>query len=97
MAGSLLLWHAASLSHRTNDLESVVDQARGRLSIRFQARTKESIALVPRVKRAAPRTLVVAGGHHATCAFADLLTHRPGLDRIVLHEGERTATCTYLS
>jgi len=60
------------------------------LSMSFQVRAVEFLELADALKRAAPARPVVAGGHHATCAAAELLEHHPALDAIVLHEGERT-------
>ncbi|HSM91512.1 MAG TPA: cobalamin-dependent protein [Anaeromyxobacteraceae bacterium] len=58
------------------------------LSMCFQIRTPEFLALAEALKREDPRRPVVAGGHHASCAAAELLEHHPALDVIVLHEGE---------
>ncbi len=60
------------------------------LSMCFQARAREFLTLATALKLQAPRTPIIAGGHYATCAAHELLTHHPHLDVIVLHEGERT-------
>ncbi len=60
------------------------------LSMSFQVRAVEFLALAEELKRAAPSRPIVAGGHHASCAAAELLEHHPPLDAIVVHEGEET-------
>jgi len=79
---------------RLDDLGKVVTAARGAeavgLSLCFQARAREFLTLAAALKLYAPRVPVVAGGHYATCAAAELLEHHPALDLIVLHEGEQT-------
>jgi radical SAM superfamily enzyme YgiQ (UPF0313 family) len=60
------------------------------LSLCFQARAREFLALARAIKAARPALGIVAGGHYASCAAQELLLHHPELDVIVLHEGERT-------
>jgi len=60
------------------------------LSICFQARAEEFLALAREVKARDPRKLVVAGGHYASCAAGALLAHHPEIDIVAIHEGERT-------
>lgn len=60
------------------------------LSMCFQARAREFIALARAIKAARPELPIVAGGHYASCAARELLAHHPELDLVVLHEGERT-------
>ena len=60
------------------------------LSMCFQARAREFIALARAIKAARPDLGIVAGGHYASCAARDLLAHHPEIDLVVLHEGERT-------
>lgn len=76
------------------DAGAVLRAARGAelvgLSMCFQVRALEFLALADALKREAPDRPVVAGGHHASCAAAELLEHHPALDLVVLHEGEDT-------
>ena len=60
------------------------------LSMCFQARARECIALARAMKAARPDLGIVAGGHYASCAARDLLAHHLEIDLVVLHEGERT-------
>jgi len=60
------------------------------LSMCFQSRALEFLRLAQLIKSRHPGTLVVAGGHYASCAAEDLLTHHPEIDVIVIHEGEHT-------
>ena len=60
------------------------------LSICFQARAEEFLALAREIKARHPKKLVVAGGHYASCAAAALLVHHPEIDIVVIHEGEQT-------
>src|SRR5512133_1217625 len=60
------------------------------LSMCFQVRAAEFLALADALEAAAPERPIVAGGHHASCAAAELLERHPALDAIVLHEGEET-------
>jgi hypothetical protein len=77
-----------------DDAPAVLRAARGAdlvgLSMCFQVRAGEFLALAAELKRAAPRRPVVAGGHHASCAAAELLEAYPALDVVVIHEGEET-------
>lgn len=76
------------------DAPSVLQAARGAdlvgLSMCFQIRTVEFLALADGLKQLAPGRPVIAGGHHASCAASELIEHHPALDAIVLHEGEDT-------
>jgi len=60
------------------------------LSICFQARAQEFLALAREIKSRFPKKLVVAGGHYASCAAGALLANHPEIDIVVIHEGERT-------
>ena len=60
------------------------------LSMCFQVRAREFIALARAIKAARPKLGIVAGGHYASCAAEALLAHHPEIDLVVLHEGERT-------
>jgi TonB family protein len=60
------------------------------LSICFQVRAPEFLALARRLKQAYADKTIVAGGHYASCAAEPLLANHPELDLIVIHEGERT-------
>ena len=77
-----------------DDAAAVLDAARGAdivgLSLCFQSRALEFLELARGLKAQEPEQLVVAGGHYASCAAEDLLTHHPELDLIVIHEGEQT-------
>src|SRR5512145_646434 len=74
------------------DAPAVLRAARGAelvgLSMCFQIRAPEFLALADALKAEAPDRPVVAGGHHASCAATELLANHPSLDVIVLHEGE---------
>lgn len=59
------------------------------LSMCFQVRAREFLALAQQLKAAAPKRPVIAGGHFASCAATELLEHHPELDVIVIHEGEQ--------
>ena len=60
------------------------------LSMCFQSRAMEFLHLARLIKSRDPEKLIVAGGHHASCAAAPLLANHPEIDIIVIHEGERT-------
>ncbi len=60
------------------------------LSLCYQVRAHEFLALARDLKRARPERAVIAGGHFASCAADDLLARHPELDLIALHECERT-------
>jgi anaerobic magnesium-protoporphyrin IX monomethyl ester cyclase len=60
------------------------------LSICFQARAKEFLALARQIKSRDRKKLVVAGGHYASCAAGALLANHPEIDVVVIHEGEKT-------
>jgi radical SAM superfamily enzyme YgiQ (UPF0313 family) len=77
-----------------DDAPAVLTAARGAdlvgLSMCFQIRAPEFLALADALKAEEPGRPVVAGGHHASCAATELLEHHPALDAVVLHEGEDT-------
>jgi anaerobic magnesium-protoporphyrin IX monomethyl ester cyclase len=60
------------------------------LSMAFQVRAREFLALARALKADRPERPVIAGGHYASCAAHDLLARHPELDGVVLHEGEQT-------
>ncbi len=74
------------------DAALVLRAARGAdmvgLSMCFQVRALEFLSLADALEADAPDRPIVAGGHHASCAAAELLENHPSLDAIVLHEGE---------
>jgi anaerobic magnesium-protoporphyrin IX monomethyl ester cyclase len=71
-------------------LAAVADADLVGLSMCFQVRAREFLALARAIKAARPELGIVAGGHYASCAARDLLAHHPEIDLVVLHEGERT-------
>jgi radical SAM superfamily enzyme YgiQ (UPF0313 family) len=80
--------------NRWDDAPAVLRAARRAdlvgLSMCFQVRATEFLALAAELKGEAPRRPIVAGGHHASCAATELLDEYPALDAIVIHEGEET-------
>jgi anaerobic magnesium-protoporphyrin IX monomethyl ester cyclase len=80
--------------HCTVDMDSVVCATSNvdlvGLSMCFQSRAREYLELACRIKKEFPSRPVVAGGHYASCAAKDLLSHHPEIDLIVIHEGEQT-------
>jgi radical SAM superfamily enzyme YgiQ (UPF0313 family) len=60
------------------------------LSICFQARAGEFLALAREIKSRYPKKLVIAGGHCASCAAGALMANHPEIDIVAIHEGERT-------
>lgn len=60
------------------------------LSLCFQTRATEFLALARRIKSNDPDKLVVVGGHYASCAAEPLLANHPEIDIIAVHEGEGT-------
>src|SRR5215467_12450054 len=88
--------HEASLAvfNSADDVEAVAEQAGDveivGLSVCFQSRAQEFLALARRIKEMYPGKLIVAGGHYASCAADELLKHHSELDIIVIHEGEQT-------
>lgn len=76
------------------DLPRVLDAARGAdlvgLSMCFQVRAREFLELAAALKSQQRARPVVAGGHYASCAAAELLANHRDLDAVVVHEGERT-------
>jgi radical SAM superfamily enzyme YgiQ (UPF0313 family) len=60
------------------------------LSMCYQIRASEFLALARGLKQARPHRPVVAGGHYASCAADELLQRHPELDLIAIHECERT-------
>ena len=77
----------------TQDADRAAQAARGfalvGLSICFQARAREFLALASRLKRENPAMVIVAGGHFASCAADEILGDNPAIDAIVIHEGEQ--------
>jgi anaerobic magnesium-protoporphyrin IX monomethyl ester cyclase len=78
------------------DMDAVLRQA-GRmrprlagLSIIFQYRTPEFMALAGELRRVLPEAHLTAGGHFPTFAAAELLRDFPALDSVVRGEGELT-------
>lgn len=80
--------------NKVDDGPAVIEAARGAdlvgLSMAFQVRAREFLALARELKHEEPARAVIAGGHYASCAAEELLARHPELDGIVLHEGERT-------
>ena len=80
--------------NRWDDAPAVLRAARRAdlvgLSMCFQVRAGEFLALAAALKSEAPRCPIIAGGHHASCAATDLLDAYPALDAVVIHEGEET-------
>ena len=60
------------------------------LSMCYQVRAREFLALACDLKQRNPSLRVMAGGHYASCAASELLANHPELDLIAVHEGERT-------
>ena len=60
------------------------------LSLCYQIRAREYLALARMLKADAPHRPVVVGGHYASCAAEALLRNHPELDLVVIHEGEHT-------
>jgi anaerobic magnesium-protoporphyrin IX monomethyl ester cyclase len=60
------------------------------LSIIFQYRAAEFLALAGRLREALPEAHITTGGHFPTFAAADLLRDSPALDSVVRGEGEYT-------
>jgi radical SAM superfamily enzyme YgiQ (UPF0313 family) len=77
-----------------DDMEAVVrraELARPRLvglSIIFQYRAPEFLALAAELRRSLPDAHITAGGHFPTFAAGDLLRDFPNLDSVVRGEGE---------
>ncbi len=87
--------HEAELApfNSGEDHDAVVAAARGfdvvGLSMCFQCRAREFLALADGLKSAGC-PMVVMGGHYATCEAEALVTHHRAIDVIVVHEGEQT-------
>ena len=60
------------------------------LSMQFQHRAHEFLALSRALRRAGYRGHIVAGGQFATLANKDVLEGRHGVDSVVLYDGEET-------
>ena len=58
------------------------------LSMCYQIRAAEFLALARSLKQANPQLRVLAGGHYASCAASDLIVRHPELDLIAVHECE---------
>jgi len=60
------------------------------ISIPFQLRARESLALADSIRAAGSRAHITLGGHFATFEYENILRHYPSVDSIVRHEGEAT-------
>lgn len=60
------------------------------LSVPFQHRARETLALAGLLRERGYAGHVTAGGHFATFEFEPILRDHPGLDSVVRHEGEQT-------
>jgi len=60
------------------------------LSMCYQIRAAEFLALARSIKQANPELRLLAGGHYASCAASDLIVRHPELDLIAVHECEQT-------
>jgi radical SAM superfamily enzyme YgiQ (UPF0313 family) len=60
------------------------------ISVPFQLRARESLALAERLRAAGSRAHITLGGHFATFEYANILRDVPSIDSIVRHEGEAT-------
>jgi hypothetical protein len=60
------------------------------ISVPFQHRADELLALAGRLRARGYRGHICAGGHFATFEYASILRDVPALDSIVRHEGEQT-------
>ena len=60
------------------------------LSVIFQYRAPEFLALAAKLRRALPKAHVTMGGHFPTFAASELLRDFPALDSVVRGEGEST-------
>jgi len=87
--------HEAELAafNSGEDHDAVVREAAGfdvvGLSMCFQSRAIEFLALADGLKRAGC-PMVVMGGHYATCEAEALVVNHRSIDVVVVHEGERT-------
>jgi anaerobic magnesium-protoporphyrin IX monomethyl ester cyclase len=59
------------------------------LSMCYQVRAGEFLALARALKQDRPGRPIVAGGHYASCAAAELLAGHEEIDLILVHESER--------
>ncbi len=60
------------------------------LSMCYQIRASEFLALARDLKQSNPNQRVIAGGHYASCAATELLGRHPEIDLIAVHECEQT-------
>jgi anaerobic magnesium-protoporphyrin IX monomethyl ester cyclase len=60
------------------------------LSMCYQVRAPEFLALAAQLKQARPECPVLAGGHYASCAADELLARHNQIDLVVIHESEQT-------
>src|SRR5947209_7098669 len=87
--------HVAELAafNDAADTGAVVAEAGGYdvvgLSMCFQSRALEFLALADALKRAGC-PMIVMGGHYATCEADALVTRHRSIDVIVVHEGEHS-------
>ena len=81
---------------RADEMDAVVQRARAiqprliGLSIVFQYRAPEFLALAEQLKQFLPKTHITVGGHFPTFTASELLRDYPALDSIVRGEGEAT-------
>ena len=76
------------------DLDGVRAAVRGAdlvgLSMCYQIRAREFLALADAIKSDEPGRPIVAGGHYASCEARALLEHHHAIDVIAIHEAEQT-------
>jgi radical SAM superfamily enzyme YgiQ (UPF0313 family) len=88
--------HAAKIAtfDSAEDTEAVLAASDGAdlvgLSMCYQIRAPEFLALARALKARRPDRPVVAGGHFASCAGRQLLSHHREIDAIAIHESEAT-------
>ena len=60
------------------------------LSVSFQLRAPETLAVADELRAGGYRGHVCVGGHFATFEYENILRHYPGVDSVARHEGEDT-------
>jgi radical SAM superfamily enzyme YgiQ (UPF0313 family) len=60
------------------------------LSMCYQVRAPEFLALASQLKQARPERPIIAGGHYASCAADELLARHSEIDLVLIHESEQT-------
>ncbi|HEX9564778.1 MAG TPA: radical SAM protein [Gemmatimonadaceae bacterium] len=60
------------------------------ISVPFQSRAPECLALAATLRRAGSQAHLTLGGHFATFEYDNILRHCPAVDSVVRHEGEST-------